>query len=521
MSLEEGQKALRTFHAWCDAEGIKYDREVRHVVLIPAPMPHRRSRDSPKSGCPVSPTSPMSSPLSLPFIFLTFPLHSLYIKALEIRTFVDGSSSNQNAYHYAVYSKRDITEGEVVVSEILKQSCLSARTSACAPALHAERLGGGLALNVAIMYERLLGDKSKWHGYFAILPHKGERTLPMFWSDEKLNALNGTEIIKHVRSDKQALREDYDEHVINGLCVNQSDTFNLETYSKPGSFELYLEAASLAASRAFFIGEIAGEALVPIADMFNHRTDSETVRVFGADDDVGGDGDGDGDGDEEDEQDSEDDASEEFNASEDSEDSNSVDVYDVPITGALEIRCCYDTTAGCELFNTFGQQNNASLLHKYGFCETDNKHTTVNVNVELIEQVLGRDKIRKAALSMGVDLDEENYFEIDPDGEVEESLLALVARVHRESEDSDDPPQETKEVRDSLRDVLSARLHEILDNENDEIRGACRDPQEVPAGGGVVGVDAAEVLRQTEIDLLNRALEGIPREEEGGKRKRK
>ena len=29
MSLEEGQNALQTFQLWCDAEGIKYDREVR------------------------------------------------------------------------------------------------------------------------------------------------------------------------------------------------------------------------------------------------------------------------------------------------------------------------------------------------------------------------------------------------------------------------------------------------------------------------------------------------------------
>jgi|TARA_B110000967_G_scaffold199359_1_gene233674 SET domain-containing protein 6 len=434
---------------------------------------------------------------------------------------VDGTSTsvNQNVFHYAVYAKTKLSHGQVVVSSIPKQACLSARTSACAKALQAEQLGGGLALNVAIMYERLLGKKSKWYGYFAVLPNKGERTLPMFWHAEALSSLDGTELQKHVTNDIQALREDYDEHVLQGLCVNHPEHFSKELYSK--SFELYLEAASLAASRAFYVGAIAGEALVPIADLFNHRTDNETVRVFGADDEVEeeeGEGQEDEEEGEEDEEEEgeeveekggeEDEDSEDSEAEDEETDVKEVDAYDVPVSGALEIRVCQPTGPGEEMFNTFGVQNNASLLHKYGFCETRNGHTTVGLDVALVEQALGKKKVRAAAKSFGMDLDEEVYFEIEPDGTVETSLLALIARVHRASADDDDPAQENEKVRDSIRAVLNARLGEYEEEKQDEtICGAVLKPP--PAGGGVVGVDAASVLRASEIDLLRRALRAL------------
>ena len=44
---------------------------------------------------------------------------------------------------------------------------------------------------------------------------------------------------------------------------------------------------------------------------------------------------------------------------------------------SLEIHACASAEKGDELFNTFGQQNNASLLHKYGFCELRNAYTNV------------------------------------------------------------------------------------------------------------------------------------------------
>ena len=86
-----------------------------------------------------------------------------------------------------------------MISAIPVAACLSARTCQAAEVLRAEKLGGGLALNIAIMHELWLGDESRWAGYFAILPKGGERTLPMFWSDAQLSELDGVGGYTHAR----------------------------------------------------------------------------------------------------------------------------------------------------------------------------------------------------------------------------------------------------------------------------------------------------------------------------------
>ena len=522
MSLAEGQKALQTFNEWCDAQGIEYDKEVRRVSRAFHDAPLRRSRDGRRY--------PASSPLDSthrrrPRVPPTRP--SPRAQALEIRVFVEGSSANQNRYHYAVFARRDVAEGDVVVRSIPKSACLSARTSSCAPQLRAEGLGGGLALNIAIMHERWLQEKSKWHGYFAVLPDRGERTLPMFWPESALRALRGTELAAHVAADAASLREDYDEHVVKGLCVSCPEVFDPNVYGDPppgtetsetvSGFERYLEAASLAASRAFFIGDVFGEALVPVADMFNHRTDAESVRVFGAD--VESDAESDSNSAENDSNSAESDSNSAESASE------AMDPYDAPVAGKLEIHARVAVRAGEELFNTFGQQNNASLLHKYGFCERANAHCTVGLDVALVERALGADATRAAARSIGLDLDEEGYFEIGPDGVVEDALLALLARAHRREGQEDDPTSESREVCAALADVLRLRLEAYGGDEPEggaEARGrnqAAHDP--APAGGGAVGAEAAETLRAEEMAILAAALHAAEGDARGGRKRKK
>lgn len=440
---------------------------------------------------------------------------------------MDGSSANQNRYHYAVFARRDIADGDVVVRSIPKRACLSARTSSCAPQLRAERLGGGLALNIAIMHERSLGELSAWHGYFAVLPDRGERTLPMFWPERALRALRGTELAAHVAADAVSLREDYDEHVVEGLCVSFPEVFDPGRYRTDRGFELYLEAASLAASRAFFIGDVFGEALVPVADAFNHRTDAESVRVFGADAEAG-----------DETSDEEESAARSSQSSGDASSASlpSIDPYDAPVTGALEIRARGATRAGDELFNTFGVQNDASLLHKYGFCERDNAHCTVGLDVKLVERAIGADAARTAAEAVGLDLDEEGYFEVAPDGGVEDALLALLARARRRQGEEDDPTSESPEVRAALADVLRLRL-EAYGGDARLDRGAQAERTtdhtdggvaraaggRAPAGGGATGAEAAETLRAAEMAVLAAALRAAEGETltGGGKRRKR
>ena len=340
---------------------------------------------------------------------------------MDITTHADGTMGIDR-YHYAVYAKRNLAVDTPVVTAIPKAACLSARTCSVAETLREARLGGGLALNIAIMHERSLGEGSRWAGYFAVLPARGERTLPMFWTSAQLAHLRGTDLLRHVTEDAESMRSDFRENVVDGLCVTHPDAF------PPGkhTLEAYMEAASLAASRAFFIGEECGEALVPWADMFNHKTDGEHVHVLGADDD---------DEDDEEEEESEEDESEEDESEEENEEEDEENEEEdagpiEPPTGSLVIHACACAEKGDELFNTFGSQNNASLLHKYGFCERANAHCTVGLDVALVERVLGVKETRNAAASVGLDLDEEKYFEIAPDGVVEDALKAHAVPLH-------------------------------------------------------------------------------------------
>ena len=193
---------------------------------------------------------------------------------------------------------------------------------------------------------------------------------------------------------------------------------------------------------------------------------------------------------------------------------------------------------GDELFNTFGQQNNASLLHKYGFCEINNAHTTVTIDASLVIDTLassslscggggggghGSSKtktktetetaVRLAAAGIGLDLVEEPYFEIAPDGEIEEALLALLARVLRTEGVEEDLPRDAEEVTSCLAAIIKKRTGMYPDdanadantNANVNVKKEDAADMDPPAGGGVVGRAAALTLRTEERTLLTTA----------------
>lgn len=76
---------------------------------------------------------------------------------VEIR----GGCSNCSGPALGVFALRDITEDQLLCV-IPRTAILSPRTTQLAQILEAEKLGGGLALTIAVMYEASLGIASKW-----------------------------------------------------------------------------------------------------------------------------------------------------------------------------------------------------------------------------------------------------------------------------------------------------------------------------------------------------------------------
>lgn len=414
--------------------------------------------------------------------------------AIEVRSLVDttaggggaSSSSSSARRHYAVFAKRDLEPDETVFTVPKSATLCAANSVTMGPRCERGKLGGGLALNAAAMRE--LGSatgrenrgentaRMRFDGFAAILPIRGERTLPMFWDDSLLKELRGTELAGHLEEDEDNFKEDWE------TCAEALELTEEELASGDFSLERFKEVASIAASRAFYVGGKYGECLVPCADLFNHRTGENSVAVYGVEDEEDSD---------------EDEAFEDDDEEEDDDD------------GCLVIKTVKKVKAGDELFNTFGTQSNASLLHKYGFCETHNVDTaTVTLDVSLFEAVYGKDVMESVyeALKM-VEVDSDlleffecgKYYEVSHDGAIDDEFTALVTAMTR----CDTPPVSDDSVKNITMKIIDARLARYGDlGDLDEELSESGQP---PAGGGVVLRQAARLVRRQEVELLRAA----------------
>ncbi|PSC69948.1 SET domain-containing [Micractinium conductrix] len=191
---------------------------------------------------------------------------------------VAGGEEGYSGLALAVKATRDIAEGEGLCT-IPKAACLSIRTTQLADIIEEEELGGGLGLVLAVLHEMSLGEESTWHGYFRALPPR--EYLPLFWSDAQLKWLQGTELEGRVAADRAAAAEDFEDHV---LPLLQKYPGRLrDDFITLGNFHV---AASFVASRAFGVDEWHGDAMVPLADIFNHKASvvelGEGYEVHGA-----------------------------------------------------------------------------------------------------------------------------------------------------------------------------------------------------------------------------------------------
>ncbi|SAM06676.1 hypothetical protein [Absidia glauca] len=270
---------------------------------------------------------------------------------------------------FGVYALKNLPSKETVV-KIPKECILSPKTTGIANILNDESIEGGCSLALAIMYE-----------------------------------------LSHILH----LKEDYNE-IVAPLMVKYPEVFSETAFS----MDVFQKVTTLVSSRAFEVDAYHENAMVPFADIFNHRsvgehvhfeTDFEVCDACGALDycehqyldfleqgSEGGDNDGSegGDDDEggwtEDDDDDEphqqqsDDEEEEgplpdleqleldgvnFWKDEEDDDSDNKDTCDMVLDRSAK--------KNEELFNTYGDHPSIALLNKYGFCYDNNPNDYVSV----------------------------------------------------------------------------------------------------------------------------------------------
>ncbi|KAL5993348.1 hypothetical protein ACLOJK_014272 [Asimina triloba] len=349
----------------------------------------------------------------------------------------------------AVRARCDLKEGDVVAT-IPVSACLTIKTTACCEMIEDAGLAGSLGLSLALMYERSLGEASLWSGYLQLLPD--EESVPLLWTLEEVDSLlMGTELHKTVKEDKALLYEDWKE-CIQPLIANGPVKLDPESF---GAAQ-YFAAKSLVGSRSFEIDGYHGFGMVPLADLFNHKTGAENVHFFSASPSSNSDSDNDSNHEEEDideckstkdfDLDSSNGDSSHLNSTNSLMDSavqNFVDTDDVHDSinsgdepAVLEMGIVKAVKEGDEVFNTYGSMGNAALLHRYGFTEFDNSFDIVNIDLSLVMQWISKSfssRYCRARLSLWRRLDcsgctsqNSEYFEISGDGEPQLELLILL-----------------------------------------------------------------------------------------------
>ncbi|CAO2167246.1 unnamed protein product [Urochloa humidicola] len=311
-----------------------------------------------------------------------------------------------------------LREGDLVAT-IPRGACLTPRTTGAAGAIEAAELGGCLALAVAVMYERARGADSPWDAYLQLLPDR--ESVPLVWpADEAERLLAGTELDKIVKQDREFLCEDWKE------CIEPLiSSGDMDAHPNDFSLDKYFSAKTLVSSRSFQIDDYHGFGMVPLADLFNHKTDGEHVHFTSASDDSDSDGE---DRDEQSDASADDQSTIENPMS--SPSGSRVDSED------LEMIVVRDANEGEEVYNTYGTMGNAALLHRYGFTELDNQYDIVNIDLAMVTKwctSIFSSRHTRARVSLwrnlgysGCTSQDAEYFEISYDGGPQIELLILL-----------------------------------------------------------------------------------------------
>ena len=161
-----------------------------------------------------------------------------------------------------------------------------------------------------VAYHISLGTASRWYPYFVAISTPPCEDLPIVWDERSLTWLRGTGVDDDARTWRAELRSEHQNMVTFLRTAARGAEGNTMAAL---SFESYVAAASLMASRAFYVDRSHGDALCPACDAFNHKVSlsPRSMNASEEEEEEEGKGEGEGDDDDHDDQDDEDDEDEE------------------------------------------------------------------------------------------------------------------------------------------------------------------------------------------------------------------
>uniref|UniRef100_A0A6B2L374 N-lysine methyltransferase n=1 Tax=Arcella intermedia TaxID=1963864 RepID=A0A6B2L374_9EUKA len=201
------------------------------------------------------------------------------------------------------------------------------------------RLNSWNKLIVSLMWEDL-NPKSPWRPYLDILP----KTLntPLFWDTKDLELLAGTDVEAELGAD--VIRNDYDTNILPLIEENRS------IFSKAvDHFPSYKRFGSLVMAYSFtnLNDEVV---MVPMADMLNHKTGHNNARLF-------------------------------MSQGESDEEETSTPHL------TYQMKTVKMVPPSAELYNTYGNLGNSTLLRRYGYTDDiNNPFNTVGISNALLRK---------------------------------------------------------------------------------------------------------------------------------------
>lgn len=182
---------------------------------------------------------------------------------------------------------------------------------------------------LALVHELLLGKDSYWSDYIRTLPREDELSVPMYFSDNDLQWLRGTNMENEVDVKKEHYKDEYEKLI--EVVGSRVDTTKY-------TLDLYIWSSAIFKSRCF-PGRLMypnepedAPMLLPLIDALNHRP---------------------------------------LNATE----------WNVSARESFKIALSNATAVGEEIFNNYGAKGNEELLFGYGFCIPNNPFDTLRLKL--------------------------------------------------------------------------------------------------------------------------------------------